>query len=423
MTQAGHAVLMNQQHTSDHADREQAGAAAGLLLSARRAAVGGLGKDAHVMPADPGRRRPHTAPTSPRTPRLGFTLIELLVVVSIIAILLAILLPSLNHAREQARTAACASQLKAVGAGLAAYAAESDGWIPGLNTSGVPLRVLQYGGGRDADALRDPDLPVQPQDWVTPLIRKETSLPASRAKRFHMVTNKYRCPSQVTVKSRLFFQGNVPDREDFEQISDWTALSYLMPVHFQFWGQNDAGKVLGGSAGRGRRPVTSRAAPDNWEVRVDSYVSRVNRIGPPERKIAVADGTRYLTAEGILDHDVSPWPTNFGSFTSSGAWWAGSTAYGVKSGSRNWDGDTVSRGSPSDGQNLALSYRHRGRKVRLDGTVQGNNGAINAMFFDGHVDRLTDRPSRRIEYWYPTGAVVQNPQEGLTTVPQGYVVP
>lgn len=58
--------------------------------------------------------------TSVRRTR-GFTLIELLVVIAMIALLMAILLPVLGKARDQARTIACRSNLKQYGIGLRMY--------------------------------------------------------------------------------------------------------------------------------------------------------------------------------------------------------------------------------------------------------------------------------------------------------------
>jgi len=60
----------------------------------------------------------------------GFTLIEILVVVAIIALLLTILLPSLQVAREHGRTALCASNLGEIFTASYMYAQESQDRLP-----------------------------------------------------------------------------------------------------------------------------------------------------------------------------------------------------------------------------------------------------------------------------------------------------
>ncbi len=73
------------------------------------------------------------------TGRLGaFTLIELLVVIAIIALLISILLPSLEAARRQSKQAACLAHIKNIASSSRVYEAEDpQGW-------GIPVHPLQY---------------------------------------------------------------------------------------------------------------------------------------------------------------------------------------------------------------------------------------------------------------------------------------
>jgi prepilin-type N-terminal cleavage/methylation domain-containing protein/prepilin-type processing-associated H-X9-DG protein len=61
---------------------------------------------------------------------MGFTLVELLVVISIIALLLAVLMPALSKAREQAVRIICATNMKSTGTSMAMYIGDNKGTLP-----------------------------------------------------------------------------------------------------------------------------------------------------------------------------------------------------------------------------------------------------------------------------------------------------
>jgi len=120
--------------------------------------------------------------------RNGFTLVELLVVIGIIALLISILLPALNKARESARTVACASNARQLTMAANMFANEHKGWMQTTSDHGWAIQndtsrqhyvyrndgylkdwasaLIPYLGGRDTQTFYDS--PDQSKVFVCP---------------------------------------------------------------------------------------------------------------------------------------------------------------------------------------------------------------------------------------------------------------
>ncbi|MHC4244522.1 MAG: type II secretion system protein [Planctomycetota bacterium] len=143
----------------------------------------------------------------------AFTLIELLVVIAIIAVLMAILIPTLDRAREQGRRAVCLSNLKQLALAWNMYADENDDKIvngeaagggnglastPSLSSSRHPGEKW-WVGGDCGDFWNDEHLP------------REIQLNALRNGALYPYTKKetlYRCPTGVRGEMRTYTIGD-----------------------------------------------------------------------------------------------------------------------------------------------------------------------------------------------------------------------
>ena len=126
--------------------------------------------------------------------RPAFTLIELLVVIAIIAILAALMLPSLAAARQKAAQTACLNNLKQLGTGMMLYVEDYNGAFAGIASQHNGFQAADWIYWRTNTALY-PDL------WKSPIVSQLGA------------TNRalFRCPLDVSDTARLAQAADSPD--------------------------------------------------------------------------------------------------------------------------------------------------------------------------------------------------------------------
>jgi len=126
----------------------------------------------------------------------GFTLIELLVVVAIIVVLIALLMPSLARAREQARLTVCSSNLRQIGVAWAMYSSEYEGVWPNLGPT-------TYDSSGNTISLNRPDGVL-----LEALLAPYTGLPATTSTPCSVAGKVWICPASGFTAAKFNEWGN-----------------------------------------------------------------------------------------------------------------------------------------------------------------------------------------------------------------------
>lgn len=137
----------------------------------------------------------------------GFTLIELLVVMAILSILMALLLPAIQTAKEKARESRCSSNMRQLGQAFMLYTTDNEGHFPACGSAGMRGRFdWTYGGNVVSVPQQDPGVVQRVQieggtiwQYMTNLERTAPYGTASRGMSDEWYAspdkNPYLCPS------------------------------------------------------------------------------------------------------------------------------------------------------------------------------------------------------------------------------------
>jgi len=112
-----------------------------------------------------------------RRRRRGFTLIELLVVISIIGVLVGMLLPAINSAREAGRRAACQNNLRNIALALNGYATRKNAYPAGGTffeygaATGPATSVLNDAQGSGSAGVKATVAPFAARSWVVDILQ------------------------------------------------------------------------------------------------------------------------------------------------------------------------------------------------------------------------------------------------------------
>ncbi|MBN2210185.1 MAG: prepilin-type N-terminal cleavage/methylation domain-containing protein [Sedimentisphaerales bacterium] len=282
----------------------------------------------------------------------GFTLIELLVVVSIIALLVSILLPALNKAREQAKAVVCLSTIKSFATANEVYSASYNGYY--VPSSQTPLDPAQWWG------MRWPEV-TQFREIIA--MQKSEDLWEDA----YMFPEGLRCPSHKYIDDDAYLEQM---RDTFQSADGRYAWQISYGYNVEYWTHKNF-EILGNGG-----------FPDRNQI----YAFKASSIRSASEKLQWIDAISYSAQYAWADYR--------------------SSADGGNSLWYQFGDDVVQAGLLSQGFPGWKPWN-----VRFYTTYRHSNSA-NVAFFDGHGEKLDDEEVYDVDnpgYLYNLDNRNQNP--------------
>ncbi len=242
-----------------------------------------------------------------RTKKKGFTLVELLVVITIIALLVALLLPALSEAREAATRVVCSNNLRQMGLALFDYANDYNHYPNQRNLYGFPITKLMSTSGQVQTYASLP-CAVTGSQWdavlsylVSNVNHDPTQpLPSGAAV---LTCPEIRIPHPVTIATESIYPywafGNWPNNtfdvlyrdtyydNGYYQYKYYYELGYMYLGSAFQWGEDNVAQMAGGQMHSPSRPDD----PGSWALAADVITT------PGVRGLAVT--TAHVTSTGV----------------------------------------------------------------------------------------------------------------------------
>ena len=218
--------------------------------------------------------------------RSAFTLVELLVVIGIIALLISILLPALNSAKEAARTTACMSNLRQIGQAMQTYISDNKGYV-------VPSSYRDLSTPPGANGY------YTVESWATIMVaRKYLPYPPCTADKPPFASNVFYCPSalpEFIADSSITSGLPINRRDAVGAMGARSESKTLKPGLFVFawYGINGtSGKDLG-------VPMRRYPADGDSDTNPVTPLAKITQIKDTSRMVCAFDGIATVNVQSV----------------------------------------------------------------------------------------------------------------------------